>query len=349
MDIQKLVEIVREAIIKEIVGMVLKSAIVATGAKLLYKNLPWLFVIVIFFVILCILLVHFYISQRQDLLNSYKSLDEQNNWEHAFAEKLILKLLTEKGIKRFLVNNDLTKFINKEYANLEDADIEPEELSIIYDALRQINNQETLNNIIENLIAREFVKPINNKGLLAINSAIYSFILHDKQNRERRIEKREQKREKEFKKFEKQQLHKQKPTIIRKIKNFIVDKFQPLMKISNLKHTWILDIDGTLVKHNGYKIDGYDTLLEGVKEFFETLSPDDKVVLLTARKEEFLPTLKNFLKENNIHYDYLLTDMPMGERILVNDRKPSGLDMAFAVNKNRDENFIFKYKIDESL
>lgn len=122
-----------------------------------------------------------------------------------------------------------------------------------------------------------------------------------------------------------------------------------MLEFSPLAKTWVLDVDGTLVKHNGYKIDGCDTLLDGVKEFFETLNPDDKVVLLTARKEEYLPALKDFLAKNNIRYDFLLTDMPMGERILVNDRKPSGLDMAFSVNKNRDEKFEIIYKISEDL
>ena len=122
-----------------------------------------------------------------------------------------------------------------------------------------------------------------------------------------------------------------------------------MLEFSPLAKTWVLDVDGTLVKHYGYKIDGCDTLLDGVKEFFETLSPDDKVVLLTARKEEYLPALKDFLAKNNIRYDFLLTDMPMGERILVNDRKPSGLDMSFAINKNRDEVFNVAYKINEEL
>lgn len=122
-----------------------------------------------------------------------------------------------------------------------------------------------------------------------------------------------------------------------------------MLEFSPLAKTWILDVDGTLVKHNGYKIDGYDTLLDGVREFFETLNPDDKVVLLTARKEEYLPALKDFLAKNNIRYDFLLTDMPMGERILVNDRKPSGLDMSFAINKNRDDVFNVAYKINEEL
>jgi len=122
-----------------------------------------------------------------------------------------------------------------------------------------------------------------------------------------------------------------------------------MLEFSTLPKTWILDVDGTIVKHNGYKIDGYDTLLEGVKEFFETVSAEDKVIILTARKEEYLPALKDFLRKNNIRYDALLTDIPLGERILVNDRKPSGLDMAYAVNKDRDDIFKINYKINEEL
>lgn len=122
-----------------------------------------------------------------------------------------------------------------------------------------------------------------------------------------------------------------------------------MLEFSPLPKTWIFDVDGTIVKHNGYKIDGYDTLLEGVKEFFETLSAEDTVIILTARKKEYLPALKDFLSKNNIRYDALLTEIPLGERILVNDRKPSGLDMAFAINKDRDDIFNIPYKINEEL
>lgn len=38
-----------------------------------------------------------------------------------------------------------------------------------------------------------------------------------------------------------------------------------VLTLSTLPKTWIFDLDGTLVKHNGYKIDGHDTLLERVK------------------------------------------------------------------------------------
>lgn len=117
------------------------------------------------------------------------------------------------------------------------------------------------------------------------------------------------------------------------------------MQLSTLAKTWILDVDGTLVKHNGYKIDGHDTLLDGVKEFFSQISPEDKVVLMTARKGEYLEELKKFLSLNNIRYDHILCDMPMGERILVNDNKPSGLCCAYAVSKERDDGFSINFEI----
>ncbi len=121
------------------------------------------------------------------------------------------------------------------------------------------------------------------------------------------------------------------------------------MELSALPKTWILDIDGTIVKHNGYLLDGEDTLLEGVKEFFSGLNSEDKVILLTARGKEYLKNLQIFLEENKIRYDFLLTDIPVGERILINDKKPSGLKTAFAVNKIRDKQLKLKYRINKEL
>lgn len=121
------------------------------------------------------------------------------------------------------------------------------------------------------------------------------------------------------------------------------------LTLSSLPHTWILDVDGTIVKHNGYKIDGYDTLLPGVKEFFDSLPSQDRVILLTARKAEYLPALKDFLTKNQIRYDHIITDVPMGERILVNDNKPSGLKCAYAVNKERDKILNISWWLDENI
>ena len=106
--------------------------------------------------------------------------------------------------------------------------------------------------------------------------------------------------------------------------------------LSNLSKTWIFDLDGTLLKHNGYKTDGSDAVLPGVLEFFKHIPDEDKIIILTSRTNEYKQTTVNFLTSVGIRYDEILFDMPMGERIVVNDRKPSGIDMSVALNIDRD-------------
>ena len=121
------------------------------------------------------------------------------------------------------------------------------------------------------------------------------------------------------------------------------------LTLSPLPKTWIFDVDGTIVRHNGHLTREGDQLLPGVKELFESIPATDVIVLMTARKAEYQGSLKRFLVKNNIRFDYLLTDMPQGERILVNDRKPSGLQTAYAVNKNRDQALSLSFEVDNSL
>lgn len=122
-----------------------------------------------------------------------------------------------------------------------------------------------------------------------------------------------------------------------------------VIKVSPLGKTWIFDIDGTIVKHNGYKLDGYDTLLEGAKKFFDNIPDGDMIILLTSRKKEDGDMTENFLKENGIRYDMIIYDAPYGERIIVNDKKPSGLITSVAVNTDRDEFMQTEFEIDENL
>ena len=122
-----------------------------------------------------------------------------------------------------------------------------------------------------------------------------------------------------------------------------------MLKLSPLAHTWIFDVDGTIVKHNGFKIDGKDTLLEGVKEFFASLPKQDKVVFLTSRTTEQVEDLKTFLNENSIRYDVIIANMPMGERILINDDKPGGLTCCYSVRKKRDLSLNIDYIIDTNI
>lgn len=119
--------------------------------------------------------------------------------------------------------------------------------------------------------------------------------------------------------------------------------------MSALAKTWVLDLDGTLVKHNGYLTDGRDTLLPGAMDFLSHVREGDLVVFLTSRKEEYREMTEAFLRQEGIPFHHIIYGVPFGERILVNDAKPSGLTMAFAVNGKRDQAPELELTLDESL
>ncbi|MCQ2484510.1 MAG: hypothetical protein MJ168_04140 [Clostridia bacterium] len=118
------------------------------------------------------------------------------------------------------------------------------------------------------------------------------------------------------------------------------------LEISTLGHTWLIDLDGTIVKHNGYKMYGKDVLLDGSLEFLNSIPEKDTIIFLTSRKKEFSQITEAFLNENNIRYDRIIYELPYGERILINDNKPSGLQMGYAINKDRDSGLSIE--IDEN-
>ncbi len=120
-------------------------------------------------------------------------------------------------------------------------------------------------------------------------------------------------------------------------------------KISSLGKTWIFDLDGTLVKHNGYKTDGKDTWLNGAKEFLLEIPETDKIVLLTSRTDNEKKLTEEFLAEHGIRYDNIIYNAPYGERILINDKKPSGLFTAIAINTDRDAFMQDVFEVSEEL
>lgn len=121
------------------------------------------------------------------------------------------------------------------------------------------------------------------------------------------------------------------------------------IEMSALPKTWILDLDGTIVKHNGYKTDGADSLLCGVEKLLSQIKEKDMVIFVTSRKREYQERTERFLDEHGIRYDHIIYEAPYGERILVNDRKPSGLEMAYAINTNRDEAYAGKIEVNPAL
>lgn len=120
------------------------------------------------------------------------------------------------------------------------------------------------------------------------------------------------------------------------------------IEISPLSHTWILDFDGTLVKHNGYKT-GADEWLPGAKQFLLSIPKDDYILILTAREEAARDKTVDFLKREGIRFDDIKFGMPMGERILINDTKPSGLICALAVSPERNDGVDYSFKINNQL
>lgn len=124
---------------------------------------------------------------------------------------------------------------------------------------------------------------------------------------------------------------------------------ETVLALSTLSHTWLIDIDGTIAKHNGYKTDGFDTILPGVKDFFQTIPAEDTIIILTSRKEDCQVQTESFLRQNSIRFNYIIYGLPYGERILINDNKPSGLPMAKCVNLRRDTGMDCKVVVDGTL
>ena len=119
--------------------------------------------------------------------------------------------------------------------------------------------------------------------------------------------------------------------------------------LSPLGHTWFLDLDGTLVKHNGHLTDGRDSLLPGAGALLAQIPADDLVVIVTSRGESHRAATEVFLVESGIRYDHIIFGAPFGERIVVNDAKPSGLRTAVSVSVSRDEGPDMTVTVDESL
>ena len=113
----------------------------------------------------------------------------------------------------------------------------------------------------------------------------------------------------------------------------------------NLSHTWFIDLDGSIVKHNGYIVDKEDSLLDGVSVFFKNIPTKDIIIITTSRKKKFKKKTIEFLKQNKIPFNEIMFDLPYGERILINDIKPNRkLKTSISINLKRNYGLL-KYQI----
>ena len=121
------------------------------------------------------------------------------------------------------------------------------------------------------------------------------------------------------------------------------------IKVSTIPKTWILDLDGTLLIHDGPYIMGKDQFLPGARAFLDSIPERDMIIFLTARCTYEKPHTLRFLKENNVRYDHIIFNAGQGERIMINDMKPDGLITAYAVNTKRDRFCRTKFVTDSNL
>jgi hypothetical protein len=103
-------------------------------------------------------------------------------------------------------------------------------------------------------------------------------------------------------------------------------------------HTWFIDLDGTILKHNGYMTDG-EELLPGVHDLWQEIPAGDYIIITTGRAEEYREITLDFLDSQGLRYDLAIFGLPLGERIVVNDPKPGGLITAVAWSVTRDQGF----------
>ena len=105
--------------------------------------------------------------------------------------------------------------------------------------------------------------------------------------------------------------------------------------------TIFCDIDGTLLLHRGDMVNQIkmapEILPDALIKNKEWEKLNYKIILTTGRKESVREQTVKQLADAGIVYDYLLMGLPNGARILINDKKPNGIEnMAFAVNVVRN-------------
>lgn len=119
------------------------------------------------------------------------------------------------------------------------------------------------------------------------------------------------------------------------MKNYLPNKYN----LSGYTKTWIFDLDGTILEFESLQDKGYDRLLPGVQELWNTFDDKDMIILITARPSSLKEKTLNFLNKCGIRYDLAIFDAPYGERTIVNDFKKSGEPTAFSWNVFRDAGF----------
>lgn len=108
-----------------------------------------------------------------------------------------------------------------------------------------------------------------------------------------------------------------------------------------IRKTVFCDIDGTIFMHkeNLHDMVAFSpSVLPGViSRFLEWREKDYYIILTTARPEGTREATERQLRINGIFYDQLVMGLPVGPRVVINDRKPNGTNTAEAICIPRNE------------
>ena len=109
-----------------------------------------------------------------------------------------------------------------------------------------------------------------------------------------------------------------------------------------MKKTLFIDIDGTLVKHQGNLSKMITNEMEVLPSTIEKLNEWNEaghcIILTTGRKETLRKITEEGLLKNGIFYDQLVMGLTRGERVVINDIKPGNdMKVASAIQINRND------------
>jgi len=117
--------------------------------------------------------------------------------------------------------------------------------------------------------------------------------------------------------------------------------------------TIFCDIDGTILYHHCEGLDGQvlreTKMLEGtIEKLREWDAAGHNIILVTGRRESLRGATVFELNKLGLYFDKLIMGIGGGDRILINDRKPTGRNTAYSYNLNRNSG-IKNIDIEESV
>ena len=108
-----------------------------------------------------------------------------------------------------------------------------------------------------------------------------------------------------------------------------------------MKKTIFIDIDGTLIKHQGnltrMTCMEMEILPGVIEKFNEWDAKGYKIILTTGRKECLREITEKGLIKHGLFFDQLIMGLTRGERVLINDVKPDNdMKVATAIQIERN-------------